>query len=48
MDGSWKKFQKWVSSEVERINSFVEISIIGDVEMVIKENKQEKNLDILN
>ena len=36
MDGSWKKFQKWMSSEVERINSFAEVSRIGDVQMVIE------------
>ena len=30
MDGSWKLFQKWMSSEVERMNSFAEASIIWD------------------
>ena len=34
MNGSWKIFQKWMSSEVERMNSFAEASRIWDVQMV--------------
>ena len=41
MDGSWKKFQKWMSYEVVRMNSFAEASRIRDVQMVT-ERKEER------
>ena len=44
MDGSWKKFQKWMSSEVERMNSFAEASRVWDVQMVTERKETRERI----
>ena len=44
MDGSWKKFQKWMSYEVERMNSFAEASRIEEVQKVTKRKETRERV----
>ena len=48
MDGSWKLFQKWMSFEVELMNSFLEESRVWDVHMVTKRKETRKIIIMFN